>query len=66
MSFANALKALMHDDAGGTVVEYALAMALLSGAAIGALAMLGATATTALVTDGDALTGVGRTTPGGP
>ncbi|GAC1448718.1 MAG: hypothetical protein PVSMB8_07800 [Vulcanimicrobiaceae bacterium] len=60
------LRAVLCDEAGATLVEYALVMALLSAAAVTALSLLGQSATDTLSSDGDALTGVGRTTPGAP
>ncbi len=60
------LRLLLADESGGALVEYALVMALLSVAALSALMLLGQSATDVLGSDGDALTGVGRTTPGNP
>lgn len=58
-----ALRALLCDESGAALVEYALVLGLLSAASIAVLAGLGQAATDSLTTDGTALTTAGRVTP---
>ncbi|HEY4439219.1 MAG TPA: hypothetical protein VGN14_02130 [Candidatus Elarobacter sp.] len=58
-----ALRALVAAEDGAMIVEYALILALLSAASIGALFAIGVAATAELTSDGTALTSAGRNTP---
>ena len=60
---ARTLTLMLFDEGGATLVEYALVLALLSMGAVLALGAFGGTATTALQTNGTALTNTGRTPP---
>ncbi|HEV2738303.1 MAG TPA: hypothetical protein VGU66_06945 [Candidatus Elarobacter sp.] len=55
---------LLADENGGTLVEYALVMALLSMCTLGVLAAFGQSATDSLDTSASALTQAGETVPG--
>ena len=63
---AGPLRRLLADENGGTLVEYALVMALLSMSALAVLAMFGVTATQSLDTSAGALTSAGEHVPGDP
>ncbi len=60
------LRRLLADDNGGTLVEYALVMALLSMSALAALAAFGDNATQSLDASASALTQAGEHVPGDP
>ena len=66
MTFAVLLRRLLADDGGGTMVEYALVMALLSLSALAVLAAFGDTATTSLDSSASALTQASEHVPGDP
>ncbi len=57
---------LLADENGGTLVEYALVMALLSMTALGILATFGDGMTQSLDTSASALTQAGEHVPGDP
>jgi Flp pilus assembly pilin Flp len=60
------LRRLLADDNGGTLVEYALVMALLSMTALGIIAAFGDGMTQSLDTSAGALTQAGEHVPGDP
>ncbi len=60
------LRRLLRDDNGGTLVEYALVMALLSMCTLGVLAAFGQTATNSLDASASALTRASEKVPGDP
>ncbi len=64
MSPAVQLRRLLADDNGGSLVEYALVMALLSVSALTALAALGTSATNSLDDSATALRRSSETVPG--
>lgn len=63
---ARALCALLADERGATLAEYALVLALLSAGAITALMAFGGQTTQMLDGTSSALTQSGETPPGGP
>ena len=58
------VRRLLRDDNGGTLVEYALVMALLSMCTLGLLAAFGQSATDSLDTSAAALTSASENVPG--
>lgn len=63
MKALHALRALLVDEEGATLVEYALVLSLLSIATAMALNTLGGSATSALDTDSSALLTAGENPP---
>lgn len=64
MRTAVVVRRLLADQNGGTLVEYALVMALLAMASLAVLAAFGQSATNSLDVSASALTQAGETVPG--
>lgn len=64
MRAAVLVRRLLADQNGGTLVEYALVMALLAMSSLGVLAAFGQSATDSLDASASALTQAGETVPG--